>query len=173
MFLVALLFLPPASCSARRGRAGPVPAGQALPVSGSVIEVRTIIKPVSGTVKVHLDGVEQLSGWSVDTITGACHLRYTARARRRGHRRLRVRRPGQAATVDVGTYAGVHMPADDRLVEQLADLDDSALLLPGRRPPTLTPICERGGPYCAMALPVSASRAPVILARTSASAGIP
>jgi uncharacterized protein (TIGR02217 family) len=38
--------------------------------SGSVIEVRTISKPVAGTVKVDLDDVEQLSGWSVDTTTG-------------------------------------------------------------------------------------------------------
>jgi uncharacterized protein (TIGR02217 family) len=38
--------------------------------SGSVIEVRTITKPVAGTVKVYLDSVEQLSGWSVDTTTG-------------------------------------------------------------------------------------------------------
>jgi len=38
--------------------------------SGSVIEVRTIAKPAAGTVKVYLDGVEQLSGWSVDTATG-------------------------------------------------------------------------------------------------------
>ena len=38
--------------------------------SGSVIEVRTITKPVAGTVKVYLDEVEQLSGWSVDTTTG-------------------------------------------------------------------------------------------------------
>jgi uncharacterized protein (TIGR02217 family) len=38
--------------------------------SGSVIEVRTITKPVAGTVKVYLDGIEQLSGWSVDTTTG-------------------------------------------------------------------------------------------------------
>ena len=35
-----------------------------------MIEVRTITKPVAGTVKVYLDGVEQLSGWSVDTTTG-------------------------------------------------------------------------------------------------------
>jgi uncharacterized protein (TIGR02217 family) len=35
-----------------------------------VIEVRTITKPVAGTVKVYLDGVEQLWGWSVDTTTG-------------------------------------------------------------------------------------------------------
>jgi uncharacterized protein (TIGR02217 family) len=38
--------------------------------SGSVIEVRTITKPVAGTVKVYLDGVEQLAGWSVDTTIG-------------------------------------------------------------------------------------------------------
>jgi uncharacterized protein (TIGR02217 family) len=38
--------------------------------SGSVIEVRTITKPVAGTVKVYLDGIEQASGWSVDTTTG-------------------------------------------------------------------------------------------------------
>jgi uncharacterized protein (TIGR02217 family) len=35
-----------------------------------VIEVRTITKPVAGTVKVYLDGIEQLSGWSADTTTG-------------------------------------------------------------------------------------------------------
>jgi uncharacterized protein (TIGR02217 family) len=35
-----------------------------------VIEVRTIAKPVVGTVKVYLDGIEQASGWSVDTTTG-------------------------------------------------------------------------------------------------------
>ena len=32
--------------------------------------VRTIHKPVEGTVKVALGGVEQTSGWSVDTTTG-------------------------------------------------------------------------------------------------------
>ena len=35
-----------------------------------MIEVRTITKPVAGTVKVYLDGIEQASGWSVDTTTG-------------------------------------------------------------------------------------------------------
>jgi hypothetical protein len=38
--------------------------------SGSVIEVRTITKPVAGTVQVYLDGIEQASGWSIDTTTG-------------------------------------------------------------------------------------------------------
>ena len=33
--------------------------------SGSVIEVRTVSKPVAGTVQVYKDGVEQLLGWSV------------------------------------------------------------------------------------------------------------
>lgn len=32
--------------------------------------VRTITKPVSGTVKVAVDDVEQLAGWTVDTTTG-------------------------------------------------------------------------------------------------------
>ena len=38
--------------------------------SGSVIEARTITKPVAGTVKVYLDGIEQASGWSIDATTG-------------------------------------------------------------------------------------------------------
>jgi uncharacterized protein (TIGR02217 family) len=38
--------------------------------SGTVIEVRTITKPVASTVRVYFDGVEQVSGWSVDMTTG-------------------------------------------------------------------------------------------------------
>ena len=38
--------------------------------SGAAVETRTITRPVDGTVKVYLDGVEQVSGWSVDTTTG-------------------------------------------------------------------------------------------------------
>ena len=38
--------------------------------SGSQTWVRTITKPVAGTVRVALDGAEQLVGWSVDTTTG-------------------------------------------------------------------------------------------------------
>ena len=38
--------------------------------SGSIIEVRTVAKPVAGTVHVYKDGVEQPSGWSVDVTTG-------------------------------------------------------------------------------------------------------
>jgi uncharacterized protein (TIGR02217 family) len=37
--------------------------------SGSVIEVRTVTKPVAGTVRIYKDAVEQLSGWSVN-VTG-------------------------------------------------------------------------------------------------------
>jgi uncharacterized protein (TIGR02217 family) len=38
--------------------------------SGSVIEVRTITKPVAGTVRAYKDAAEQLAGWSVDVTTG-------------------------------------------------------------------------------------------------------
>jgi uncharacterized protein (TIGR02217 family) len=38
--------------------------------SGSQTWVRTITKPVAGTVRVALDGAEQLSGWTVNTTTG-------------------------------------------------------------------------------------------------------
>ena len=51
--------------------------------SGSVVEVRTITKPVAGTVRIYLDGVEQLSGWSVDVTTGIVTF---ARRRRRASR---------------------------------------------------------------------------------------
>jgi uncharacterized protein (TIGR02217 family) len=38
--------------------------------SGPASWVRPIKKPVAGTVRFSLNGVEQLSGWSVDTATG-------------------------------------------------------------------------------------------------------
>ena len=38
--------------------------------SGSQTWVRTIAKPVAGTVRVALGMVEQMSGWTVDTTTG-------------------------------------------------------------------------------------------------------
>jgi uncharacterized protein (TIGR02217 family) len=38
--------------------------------SGSAFEARSIVKPVAGTLKVYLDGVEVLSDWSVDVTTG-------------------------------------------------------------------------------------------------------
>ncbi|MFQ5348051.1 MAG: TIGR02217 family protein [Rhodothalassiaceae bacterium] len=37
---------------------------------GAATHLRTIRKPVAGTVRVALDGVEQTSGWSVDDTTG-------------------------------------------------------------------------------------------------------
>lgn len=39
-------------------------------VSGAGSDVRTITKPVQGTVAVYLDGVVQATGWAVDTTTG-------------------------------------------------------------------------------------------------------
>jgi len=39
-------------------------------VSGAQTWTRRIVKPVAGTVRVALAGVEQVSGWSVNTTTG-------------------------------------------------------------------------------------------------------
>ncbi|MBW6496322.1 MAG: DUF2460 domain-containing protein [Burkholderiaceae bacterium] len=39
--------------------------------SGAQIWTRTIAKPVEGSVRLALDGVEQMSGWSVDPTTGS------------------------------------------------------------------------------------------------------
>jgi uncharacterized protein (TIGR02217 family) len=38
--------------------------------SGNVIEVRSVTKPVAGTVRIYKDGIEQLSGWSVNVTKG-------------------------------------------------------------------------------------------------------
>lgn len=38
--------------------------------SGGVAPVRPIAKPVAGTVRIYRDGVEALTGWSVDVTTG-------------------------------------------------------------------------------------------------------
>ncbi len=39
-------------------------------VSDAQFWTRTIVKPVAGTIRMALGGVEQLSGWTVDTTTG-------------------------------------------------------------------------------------------------------
>ena len=62
--------------------------------SGSIIEVRTITKPVTSTVRAYKDGVEQLAGWSVDVTTGLRHLHHCTGGGGGDHRRLRARRPG-------------------------------------------------------------------------------
>ena len=38
--------------------------------SGAQSWARSIVKPVAGTVRVALGGIEQVTGWSVDTATG-------------------------------------------------------------------------------------------------------
>lgn len=38
--------------------------------SGPEIDVRTIAKPVAGSVKIYRDGVQAGSGWTIDTATG-------------------------------------------------------------------------------------------------------
>jgi uncharacterized protein (TIGR02217 family) len=39
-------------------------------ISGGVSEARSIAKPVSGSVSIYLDVVQQLSGWSIDDASG-------------------------------------------------------------------------------------------------------
>jgi uncharacterized protein (TIGR02217 family) len=38
--------------------------------AGALATVRPIVKPVAGTVRLAVDGVEEIGGWSVDTATG-------------------------------------------------------------------------------------------------------
>jgi uncharacterized protein (TIGR02217 family) len=38
--------------------------------SGGVTEIRSVSKPVAGTVRIYKDDMEQLSGWSVNGTTG-------------------------------------------------------------------------------------------------------
>jgi uncharacterized protein (TIGR02217 family) len=40
-------------------------------ISGTQSWTRAIAKPVAGSVRIALNGVEQMSGWSVDTTTGS------------------------------------------------------------------------------------------------------
>ena len=42
--------------------------------SGAQAWTRTIAKPIAGSVRLALGGVEQMSGWSVDTTTGQVSL---------------------------------------------------------------------------------------------------
>ena len=42
--------------------------------SGAQTWIRTIAKPVAGTVRIALGGVEQMSGWTVDATTGVVRV---------------------------------------------------------------------------------------------------
>ena len=65
-----------------------------LYTSGAQSWTRAIAKPVAGTVRIALGGVEQPSGWSVDTTTGVVTFGTAPGVWRRHHRGLRVRRAG-------------------------------------------------------------------------------
>lgn len=60
------------------GRLGTTAIGTGFPtyklykryIAGAYYDDRRIAKPVSGTVKVFKDAVEQVSGWTIDTATG-------------------------------------------------------------------------------------------------------
>ena len=82
--------------------------------SGAQAWVRRIVKPVAGTVRVALGGVEQASGWSVNTTTGLVTFD-TAPRRRRRHRRLRVRRAGALRHRPARRHLGPRPARLDRL----------------------------------------------------------
>lgn len=75
--------------------------------SGSNSYVRTIAKPVSGTVRVALNDVEQLSGWSVDTTTGLITF---------------VSAPGSGVSIKAGYHfdVPVRFEADQLVIDQSA-----------------------------------------------------
>jgi uncharacterized protein (TIGR02217 family) len=90
--------------------------------SVSVIEVRSIAKPVAGTVKVYLDGIEQPSGWTVDTTTGL--VTFSTAPSMDGHRGFRVRRAGAVRYrphgCDHRDVSAAHLAADpDRRAQEL------------------------------------------------------
>ena len=112
--------------------------------SASGVEVRTITKPVAGTMKVYLDGVEQLFGLVGGYDDRNRHLRHAAGARHRGYRRLRV---GRAGAVRYRPHGGDHrdLPA----ARLAADPDRRAQ---GLMSFALPPADQAG---CAPALPAS------------------
>jgi uncharacterized protein (TIGR02217 family) len=66
--------------------------------SGSVVEIRSITKPVAGTVRVSLDSVEQLSSWSVEVTTGVVTFTAPPAADAAITADFRVRRAGAGST---------------------------------------------------------------------------
>lgn len=85
---------------------------------GSISRNRLIRKPVAGTVRVAVDGVEQMSGWSVDTTTGI--ITFTSP-------------PGSSAGEDVTAGYEFDVPVrfdTDRLSIELSDYLAAATSVP-------------------------------------------
>ena len=76
--------------------------------SGAQTWTRTIVKPVAGTVRVALNGVEQMSGWSVDTTTGIVSFTVA---------------PGNAVIVRAGFEFDVPVRFDSDQIDVTLDLE--------------------------------------------------
>jgi uncharacterized protein (TIGR02217 family) len=76
--------------------------------SGAQSWTRTIAKPVTGTVRIVLAGVEQLSGWSVDTTTG--DVTFTAA-------------PGSGVAITAGFEFDVPVRFDTDVLDVTLDLE--------------------------------------------------
>ena len=76
--------------------------------SGSQTWVRTITKPVAGSVAVALNGTPQASGWSVDTTTGVITF---------------ATAPGAGVTITAGFEFDVPVRFDTDLLDVTLDLE--------------------------------------------------
>jgi len=76
--------------------------------SGVQTWTRTIVKPVAGSVRVALNGVEQMSGWSVDTTTGIVSFTVA---------------PGNAVIVRAGFEFDVPVRFDSDMLDVTLDLE--------------------------------------------------
>jgi len=76
--------------------------------SGAQTWTRTIVKPVAGSVRVALNGVEQMSGWSVDTTTGIVSFTLA---------------PGNGVIVRAGFEFDVPVRFDSDLLDVTLDLE--------------------------------------------------
>jgi len=76
--------------------------------SGVQTWTRTIVKPVAGSVRVALNGVEQMSGWSVDTTTGIVSFTVA---------------PGSAVIVRAGFEFDVPVRFDSDMLDVTLDLE--------------------------------------------------
>jgi len=79
-----------------------------LYTSGAQTWTRTIVKPVAGSVRVALNGVEQMSGWSVDTTTGIVSFTVA---------------PGNAVIVRAGFEFDVPVRFDSDQIDVTLDLE--------------------------------------------------
>ena len=76
--------------------------------SGAQSWTRAIAKPVAGSVRIALNGVEQMSGWSVDTTTGSVNF---------------AAAPGAGITITAGFEFDVPVRFDTDVLDVTLDIE--------------------------------------------------